>query len=183
VIDRPRILEVQDVLPPPPALGGMMMEDLPPAAFERQPGIDTPLQTAAMSHRLLAAVVDAALVLCGFGMFAYVASQITSISIPFQQVAAISAGLAWLFWAGYEFMMTVYTGSTPGLRFAKLQLSRFDGSAVPQKVRKWRALASILSAASIGLGYAWCFLDEDGLCWHDRITKTYIAPQAPKREV
>ena len=32
-----------------------------------------------------------------------------------------------------------------------------------------------LSAASIGLGYAWCMLDEDQLCWHDRITRTHLA--------
>jgi len=25
------------------------------------------------------------------------------------------------------------------------------------------------------LGYAWCFFDEDQLCWHDRITRTYMA--------
>jgi hypothetical protein len=26
------------------------------------------------------------------------------------------------------------------------------------------------------MGYAWVFLDEDALCWHDRITHTYLAP-------
>ena len=26
------------------------------------------------------------------------------------------------------------------------------------------------------MGYAWLFLDEDSLCWHDRITHTYLAP-------
>jgi hypothetical protein len=30
------------------------------------------------------------------------------------------------------------------------------------------------------MGYIWVFLDEDSLCWHDRITHTYLAPQ--KRE-
>ncbi len=27
------------------------------------------------------------------------------------------------------------------------------------------------------MGYAWLFLDEDALCWHDRITHTYLAPR------
>jgi hypothetical protein len=36
--------------------------------------------------------------------------------------------------------------------------------------------ASVLSGLSLGLGYAWCWLDEDQLCWHDRITRTYMAP-------
>jgi hypothetical protein len=37
-------------------------------------------------------------------------------------------------------------------------------------------LAACLSAVSAGMGYAWVFLDEDALCWHDRITHTYLAP-------
>ena len=31
----------------------------------------------------------------------------------------------------------------------------------------------ILSAVSLGLGFAWAFFDEDTLCWHDRMTRTY----------
>jgi uncharacterized RDD family membrane protein YckC len=72
----------------------------------------------------------------------------------------------------------VYTGATPGLKLAKLRLSRFDGSPVSKSLRRWRVLASALSGISLGLGYAWCILDEDQLCWHDRITETYMAPTA-----
>jgi uncharacterized RDD family membrane protein YckC len=71
-------------------------------------------------------------------------------------------------------------GSTPGLKLAKLELSQFDGRPVPRSLRRWRVLASVLSGLSLGLGYAWCFLDEDELCWHDRITHTYMAPKAAK---
>jgi len=46
-----------------------------------------------------------------------------------------------------------------------------------RSLRRWRVLASWLSAASLGMGYAWLFLDEDSLCWHDRITHTYLAPK------
>jgi hypothetical protein len=56
-------------------------------------------------------------------------------------------------------------------------LSRFDGSPAKRSLRRWRVLASYLSAVSLGMGYAWLFLDEDGLCWHDRITRTYFAPR------
>jgi uncharacterized RDD family membrane protein YckC len=80
-----------------------------------------------------------------------------------------------LLWAGYEFLFTVYTGSTPGLRLARLRLVRFDGSPTPRSSRRWRVLAAYLSAFSLGLGYFWSILDEDGLCWHDRITHTYIS--------
>jgi hypothetical protein len=59
----------------------------------------------------------------------------------------------------------------------RLELARFDGTATSRSLRRWRVLASYLSAASLGMGYAWVFLDEDVLCWHDRITHTYLAPR------
>jgi uncharacterized RDD family membrane protein YckC len=68
----------------------------------------------------------------------------------------------------------VFSKATPGLRLAKLQVTRFDGAPASRSLRRWRVLASLLSCASLGLGYAWCFLDEDQLSWHDRITRTHL---------
>jgi uncharacterized RDD family membrane protein YckC len=82
-----------------------------------------------------------------------------------------------LFWVVYQYLLLVYCGISPGLKLAGLQLSRFDGTTAPRRLRRWRVLASVLSGVSLGLGYAWCFLDEDRLCWHDRITHTYMAPK------
>jgi uncharacterized RDD family membrane protein YckC len=88
--------------------------------------------------------------------------------------AAALAVVALLLWAAYEFLFVVYTGSTPGLRAARLRLAAFDGSPLNSRSRRWRVLASFLSAFSAGLGYFWCFLDQDGLSWHDRITRTHV---------
>jgi uncharacterized RDD family membrane protein YckC len=82
-----------------------------------------------------------------------------------------------LFWGAYQYLLLVHSGTTPGLRLAKLQLQKFDGSSVPLRSRRWRVMASFLSALSLGIGYVWCFLDEDQLCWHDRITHTHMAPR------
>jgi len=105
------------------------------------------------------------------GMFWWVNPDPPKLSV------AIAAGLAAtaLLWAAYEFLFIVYTGSTPGLRIAKLQLTRFDGSPITRSLRRWRVLGSYLSAVSLGLGYLWSVLDEDGLCWHDRMTHTHIS--------
>jgi len=84
-------------------------------------------------------------------------------------------------WASYQFLFVVYTGSTPGLRAARLRLATFDGSQLPRRLRRWRVLASFLSALSLGLGYLWSVLDEDGLCWHDRITRTQVQRPAGSR--
>jgi uncharacterized RDD family membrane protein YckC len=179
VFDKPRILEVPEVLPPPPALGGMTIEE-EEAAVERRPGFELPLQAASLSRRILASAVDSLVVLSAFAGFAYIFFRITDTIPSIRLAAPVAGGLIALFWASYQFAFLVHGGTTPGLTLAKLRLSRFDGTAVPRKLRRWRVLASLLSGMSLALGYAWCFLDEDQLCWHDRITKTYMAPVAPR---
>jgi uncharacterized RDD family membrane protein YckC len=175
VLDRPRILEVPEQLPPPPALGGMLIEpkEIPPA--ERRPGFELPLSPPSMSRRTAAALTDASLVAASFAAFAYIFFRIAGVLPPLKESLAISAGLMAAFWAAYQYLFLVHSGMTPGLKLAKLRLGRFDGAPVPRNLRRWRVLASVLSLLSLGLGYAWCFLDEDQLCWHDRITRTYMA--------
>jgi uncharacterized RDD family membrane protein YckC len=182
VMERPRILEVTEGELPPPALGGILMDPVEEPAQERRPGFELPLHAAPMSRRLLAGSIDSLLVISAFAAFAYIFLRVTSIVPALQQTAAISAFLVALLWAAYQYLLLVYTGSTPGLKLAHLRLSRFDGAAVPKKIRRWRVLASVLSGLSLGLGYAWCFLDEDRLSWHDRITRTYMAPRPPRPE-
>jgi len=176
VVDRPRILEVPELELPPPALGGILMDPVAEPEKERRPGFELPLQAAPFSRRLLAGAIDSLLVVAAFAIFAYVFFRITSIVPALPQAAGISVSLIALFWIAYQYLLLVFTGTTPGLKLARLQLSRFDGSAVPVRIRRWRVLASVLSGFSLALGYAWCFLDEDRLCWHDRITRTYMAP-------
>jgi len=178
VFDQPRILEVPEVLPPPPALGGILIEPAEEPAGERRLGFELPLQAAPMSRRLLASAVDGLLVLIAVGLFAYVFFRITATVPALRQILFTSAALTAVFWSGYQYLLLVYAGTTPGLKAARLRLARFDGSPVPQSLRRWRVLASILAGGSLALGYAWCFFDEDQLCWHDRITHTYMAPQA-----
>ena len=176
VPDRPRILEAPEIAPPPPALGGITIESEEREIDEKRPGIDIPLQSAPMLQRLSAVLGDSACVLSAVALFEYVFFKVTAMVPPLLTIVAASAGLTFTFWVFYQYALLVYTGSTPGLRLSKLRLSRFDGSPVSRSIRRWRVLVSVLSAISLGLGYAWYILDEDQLCWHDRITKTYLAP-------
>jgi hypothetical protein len=57
---------------------------------------------------------------------------------------------------------------------AQLELCNFAGECPSRFARQCRALASALSGFSAGLGYAWAFIDEDQLGWHDRISQTYV---------
>jgi uncharacterized RDD family membrane protein YckC len=177
VLDRPRIIEAPELTPPPPALGGILIEPVEQPASARRPGFEIPLQTAPMARRMAAAGIDAILVLSAFAAFAYIFFRINA-TLPAPAKAAVTAAvLAGLLWSAYQYLLLVFSGATPGLKLAKLELQRFDGSPVPRRIRNWRVLASVLSGLSLGLGYAWCLLDEDELCWHDRITRTYMAPK------
>jgi hypothetical protein len=176
VMERPRILDVPEVEVPPPALGGITIEPAPAAEVEKIPGIDIPLQSARLSLRLVASFVDGTIVAAATALFGFIFWKVTAIQPPRMQIAGFLAGTLCAFWVAYQYVLIVYGGTTPGLRIARLRLSRFDGTAAGRSLRRWRVIASCLSAVSLGMGYAWVFLDEDALCWHDRITHTYLAP-------
>jgi uncharacterized RDD family membrane protein YckC len=175
VIDTPRILEAPEVVPPPPALGGITIEPAALPKTEKRPGIDVPLEGAHAARRVIGTAIDAFVIAAACALFGFIFWKMTAIRPPRLQFVGLAAGLSALFWAAYQYLLIVYAGATPGLRMAGLRLARFDGTPANRRLRRWRVLASFLSAASLGMGYAWVFLDEDALCWHDRITHTYLA--------
>jgi uncharacterized RDD family membrane protein YckC len=187
--DRPRILEAPEILPPPPALGGMLIEPAQQAVPDRRPDLPSLSRPASIAQRALAFLVDSAILATSLAAFAAIFIRLNpnlnqlrwNNSRGLILVLAAALGVvAVLMWAAYEFLFVVYTGSTPGLRAARLRLAGFDGSPLNRRVRRWRVLASFLSAFSAGLGYFWCVLDQNGLCWHDRITRTHVQSAAPK---
>src|SRR5258706_1236554 len=177
VMNRPRIVEAPEVVHPPPALGGITIESAQQPEIEKRPGIDIPLQSAPLARRIFATAIDGVIIAAAGVLFGFIFWKLTAIRPPRFQIIGLAAGISALFWGAYQYLLLVYSGSTPGLRFAGLVLARFDGSHTGRRLRRWRVLASFLSAASLGMGYAWVFLDEDALCWHDRITHTYLAPK------
>ena len=180
VIDRPRILEVPEITPPAPALGGITIEAAQTEPCEKRAGVDFPLQSAPLGRRLLAFLIDSIIIAAASVVFGLIFWKVVLVRPPQIQVMSLAAAIPGVFWAAYQYLLLVYAGTTPGIRLAGLQLVRFDGTAARRSLRRWRVLASYLSAASLGMGYVWLFLDEDGLCWHDRITHTYFAPRKPK---
>ena len=182
VLELPRILEVPETQPAAPALGGITIEPLQKDETRKRPGIDTPLQSAPLGLRIFAFMIDGTIVGVASALFSLIFWKVTSMQPPRLQLMSLAAGIPCMFWAAYEYLLIVYSGSTPGLRVAHLELTRFDGSAAKRSLRRWRVLASFLSAASLGMGYTWLFLDEDSLCWHDRITRTYLAPKIAQKK-
>ena len=153
------------------------MEAVEHEEAEKRPGIDIPLQSVPLGLRVVAALVDGIIIAAASSLFGWIFWRVAAVRPPLGQVVGLAAGIPCLFWAAYQYLLIVYAGSTPGLRVAGLELARFDGTSTNRSLRRWRVLAGYLSAASVGMGYVWVFLDQDALCWHDRITHTYLAPK------
>jgi uncharacterized RDD family membrane protein YckC len=152
----------------------MLMEPAQQEQPDRRASEDFPQPSASIARRALAALVDAAVLATSLGAFAAIFLRLNPVRAPLPMLAGALGLVVILLWAAYKFLFVVYTGSTPGLRAARLRLAAFDGSPLNRRSRRWRVLASFLSAFSAGLGYLWCVLDQDGLCWHDRITRTHV---------
>ena len=78
------------------------------------------------------------------------------------------------FWTVYHYLLLVYGGKTAGMQMANLSLHSFNGQVPGWKQRKRRVYSMMFSLVSMGLGFAWALVDEDCLCWHDRMTRTFL---------
>jgi uncharacterized RDD family membrane protein YckC len=78
-----------------------------------------------------------------------------------------------LLWAVYQHLFLLCAGRTPGMSMRGIRLRTFDGRAPEWKQRVSRARYIFISFASVALGFLWALVDEDTLCWHDRISQTF----------
>jgi uncharacterized RDD family membrane protein YckC len=137
------------------------------------PVFELPLQTATIGDRLMAAIVDASLVVAAFLLFVLVFVACTA--HPPMGKAALAASGTVLFGLSvlYQWLFFSYLDATPGMRYARIALCTFDDDNPTRKTMRFRVGALLLSAMPLGLGFLWAFFDEDHLGWHDRITRTY----------
>ncbi len=181
VVEKPRILEAEEPLEEvaaPVAAPPIASITLEPAAAEvvRAYGQEQEvlLWLAPASQRIYAGLVDALVVATASGLFGLIFLGMTAAAPTWRMAAGFALALPGFFWALYQYVFLVYGGTTPGLQMTGLRLTTFDGNPVPRHQRRWRALATIVSCASLGLGFLWAVVDEDGLGWHDRITRTCV---------
>ena len=183
VVEKPRILEAEEPAEEVAAPSGLAAPPiasitLEPAAAEvvRAYGQDQEvlLWIAPPSQRLFAGLVDALVVATATGLFGLIFLHMTGAAPTWRMAAGFAVALPGSFWGLYQYIFLVYGGTTPGLQMTGLRLTTFDGNPVPRPLRRWRALAMVVSCASLGLGFLWAIVDEDGLGWHDRITRTCV---------
>jgi uncharacterized RDD family membrane protein YckC len=175
VLDRPRILDVPEGLQlnltPLSDIGLGACED---ADARQRLEIEVPLQVASFGSRALAAVVDLVVTMAAAAVFAMVVLQ-WPVQLPATRLgAALAPAVVCILWAAYQYIFLVYAGTTLGMQALGLRLKSFESGPVNRNRRRWRALGILCSSLPLGLGLAWAFFDEDSLCWHDRISHSYV---------
>ena len=128
---------------------------------------------ASIDRRVMAFAVDFALVTAGFLAFLVVFVASTP-HLPTGLTAMALAGVVYLaLWVLYQMLFFSLSGATAGMLYARIALCTFDDQNPSRRALQRRLAAWWLSLLPLGIGFLWCFVDEDNLCWHDRITRTY----------
>src|SRR5258708_9039429 len=140
----------------------------------RSDAMDLPPQAAPLMPRLFSGMVDTSIVLGATILFAGIFLAFAGLPRQALLCGLLTGTFLWLL---FQCVFLVYGQSTPGMRMAELELCTFSGEPVPLVPRAYRALASTLSAVSLGMGFAWALFDEDRLGWHDRMTQTHLRKQ------
>jgi len=173
-----RILDVPEELeafPTARLLDGLQsLSNAQQAAVTPTDHIELPFQAVSISQRLYAGLVDCAIVGAAAGVFGAVSYKMLPKPSVAKPVLIAAAGLLILLWAVYQYVFTMYGGATPGMRMLGIRLRTFKGGHLSWRHRRSRVIGLYFSAASLMMGLFWALVDVDALCWHDRISRTYL---------
>ncbi len=142
-----------------------------PAPQDQPPN---PIRLAPLSRRLMALVVDMSLILA---VFVFVAMQFASHAKQIPGLRTIELGVVLAVFAigvVYQTLFLTLARATPGMKYASIALSTFDGDTPGRAQRFGRVIALLLSVLPLGLGLVWALFDDDHLMGHDRLSKTYM---------
>lgn len=161
---------------PSPEWSSIELDAQPMDEPELRDALSSPsvLQQPPFSRRLTAAFVDGALIAGAIMGAALVAAAKIGHPLP-AKIAEISAASALLL-AGllYQALFLALAEATPGMKCAGISLCTFDGQRLTRAQSRRRLGALLLSVLPLGLGIAWALFDDDHLCWHDHLSKTYL---------
>ncbi len=135
--------------------------------------IELPLQPAPLHRRLMASLVDFCCVTGAFFSFLMVFA-LAAPSLPTGR-PAIAMAVAVYIALGllYQYLFFSLGRATLGMDYATIALCTFEDGNPPRAAMQRRIAAWWMAALPLGLGFLWALFDEDGLGWHDRMTRTY----------
>jgi uncharacterized RDD family membrane protein YckC len=160
--------------------------ELPPIELAAQPHEETlekpatqalaaaAVELAPLSRRLLAVVVDCALIAAAFLAAAMLVAANAS-QLPGPRIVELGATLGLLaIGAAYQAFFFTLPRATPGMKYAGIGLCTLDGFNPSRAQHCRRLMALLLSVLPLGLGLVWALFDDDRLTWHDRLSRTYL---------
>jgi uncharacterized RDD family membrane protein YckC len=131
--------------------------------------------TASIDERRRSLLIDAACLAFAYGGFLALFSSLGG-HFTLSKLSATVCFFTFAFvYVQYFGLFTIFGGSTPGMMFSGIQVASFTGDAPTGRQYLLRAAGYLLSAGTCFLGFLWVLWDEDGLTWHDRLSKTYLA--------
>lgn len=132
-----------------------------------------PLYVAPGSQRVMAFLVDACCVVTGFLMAVTVAAYASPVLPTGLPAVLASVATLFAFAIGYQTLFFSLSGTTPGMRYARIGLCTFSDENPTRKAMLHRIFALLLAGMPLGLGLLWACMDEENLGWHDRISRMY----------
>ena len=133
-------------------------------------------------HRAVAAALDWSIVLIGYGIFLLAFLLAGGSFVMNRATLLVFAGTLPLLAFTYGLLWTLAATETPGMRWAQLQLTTFDGSTPELRQRVLRFAGSCLSLCTV-IGLLWSLADEESLTWQDHISRTFPTPLASETQV
>jgi uncharacterized RDD family membrane protein YckC len=135
-----------------------------------------PMDIAAVSRRVMAAVVDGCCIGAALVGFAAVVAYISGPELRAMSKPMLAAAAAFTFAVSallYQLLFFSLNEATPGMRYARIGLCTFTDMNPSRREMRRRLLAQMLAVCPLGLGMLWVLLDDDRLGWHDRISRMY----------
>lgn len=153
---------------------GAQPAEMAQAEVAPQASLAPELKLAPLHLRAMAAVVNVALITGAFLVAAAVTAANTTDLPSLREMATGSAAALLAIGALYHLLFYTLAKATPGMKYAHISLCTFNGR-IPGRIQRCGRLgALLLSLMPVGLGVVWAIFDEGHLCWHDRLSKTYL---------
>jgi len=176
ILEKPRILDAEE--PSGLLFGGEGRPAItldPPSEPQAEDDAGPAGKSASLARRLFVATLDALLVIIAVALFTTIFLRMAG-TLPHSRIAfMLAATVPVLLWGMYHYLFLVHAAGTPGMRLAGLRVRTFDNLPARRSLRRWRAIAMMVSGMALGLGFLWASIDEHGLCWHDRVTRTVLS--------
>jgi uncharacterized RDD family membrane protein YckC len=164
--------EEQPAQPPPVEV---VLDSAPPmetAETQTRPFV---LPVAPIGRRFVAGLLDALVLLVAGGVFALIFWRAGG-HLTLQPLnLAVVAFIAMFFLMAYFGAFTALTSTTPGLLWMGIEVRNLKDESPTPAEAFWRAFGCLISSAALMLGFVWALVDSDGLTWHDRMSRTYLA--------